>query len=188
MKGTFLPGDCLHYKPESPTNISVGDIVIFRNQKANINSNESVHRVIAWNARGLITRGDNNSQKDNNPVDAKNLVGKVTYFERNGKKYPVCDGYLGILRARRLHVGTFVKKILRFFFKKIYSLLKKSGIVSYLWHPVFQKIHLKTDKGLLVKYLHGKLTVAYWYPDQGYFRCKKPFDLVLRRPNLKIIP
>ncbi|MCK5056117.1 MAG: signal peptidase I, partial [Candidatus Aminicenantes bacterium] len=184
MKGTFLPGDCLHYKRESLSNISAGDIVIFRKQKVNTNSNELVHRVIARDADRLFTRGDNNPQKDNDPVLTENLVGRVTHFERKGKKYPVLGGTPGFLRARVHHAVNYVNKILKFFFKKKYSLLKKSGVVAYLWHPVLKKISLKTDKGLLVKYLRGKRTVAYWYPDRGYFRCKKPYDLVLRRPDL----
>lgn len=184
MKGTFLTGDCLHYKRESLSNITVGDIVIFRKHKADKNSNESVHRVIARNADRLYTRGDNNPQKDNDPVLSENLVGKVTHLERKGKKYPVRGGVRGYLWARTLHAVNYVKEILKFFLKKIYFLLKKSGVVAYLWHPVLKKIHLKTDKGLLVKYLRGERTIAYWYPDRGYFRCKKPYDLVVRRPDL----
>lgn len=184
MTGTFRPADCLQFEPESLGNIFPGDIVIFRKVKSSGEAEELVHRVVGRTSDRLFTRGDNNSYIDDSLVTTDNLVGKVTHVERRGKKRRVRSGLWGLLRARILHHPLFLKRSLMFFLKRAYNILKRSGIVLYLWHPVFKRILFKTDKGLLVKYLCGKRTVASWWPEQGYFQCKKPYDLVLHGPDL----
>jgi hypothetical protein len=44
-------------------------------------------------------------------------------------------------------------------------------------------VHLRTEHGRLVKYVYGGRTVAWWWPGQNRFECRKPFDLVLRRED-----
>ena len=186
MAGTFRPGDCLILKPVPLHHIRKGDVVIFRIIKDQEKEEEKhlAHRVMAVSPGELVTRGDNNPYCDDSPVTPDNLVGRVEIVERSGKKKRVRGDSRGLIRARLLHTRLILKKILKFFFKNPYRLIKKSRIVSYLWHPVFKIVYFKTDKGLLVKYLHGERTAAYWWLDQGRFQCKKPYDLVLRRPDL----
>jgi len=43
-------------------------------------------------------------------------------------------------------------------------------------------VRLVTDDGPLVKYVHGRRTVACWWPETQRFWCRRPYDLVVRSP------
>ena len=61
--------------------------------------------------------------------------------------------------------------------------LRKSGLISRLWHPRITQIRLQTARGSLVKYSCAGRTVARHWPEIGRFECLKPFDLVIPRPD-----
>jgi len=182
MSGTFRPGDRLHYTPTPISRIGRGDVVIFMVRKGNGKAEYPVHRVVSKIPGGLITRGDNNSGIDKLPVLPGDIMGIVTHLDRKGKKRPVHGGFRGVFRSTFLHARFPLKRILKFFLKKPYNAVKRSGIISTLWHPVLKKATFNTPKGPLIKYLYRGRTIAYWWPRQGLFHCKKPFDLILRPP------
>jgi signal peptidase len=74
MVPVFNPGDIVLVAKISPTNIKLGDIIEYRTEeRINI-----VHRVIEIQKNGnFITKGDANNTADSQPVDPRNVNGRV---------------------------------------------------------------------------------------------------------------
>ncbi|MBW1942971.1 MAG: hypothetical protein JRJ51_09080 [Deltaproteobacteria bacterium] len=191
MKGTFKFGDRLISESIPMQNIKPGDVIIYRRRNHEKNYEELVHRVISSLPEGMIVQGDNNPYIDKTPVTDRHLLGKVVYVERNGKRFPVQSGLIGLVRARISHGLGRVRRrmwtlILRMG-RSLYGRLRRSGLPGRLWRPPIDKILLRTKDGPLVKYLHQNRTVALYFPSNGRFLCRKPYDLVLSKDKLTLL-
>jgi signal peptidase len=75
MVPVFNPGDIAIVAKVSSDNIKLGDIIEYRTETINI-----VHRVIKIEKDGyFITKGDANNTADTEPVDPRNVTGKVVF-------------------------------------------------------------------------------------------------------------
>jgi signal peptidase I len=183
MKATFRPGDCLIVETVPLTDIYHGDVVVYRGLNYKGDKDELVHRVMCALPNGLVVQGDNNPCADKTLVTENNLVGKVSYVLRGGKKYPVRGKRFGLLRARALYRCSYIWGSLwdavRYLGRGSYSCLRNSGLIARFWHPSIKKVQLITENGILIKYVCRNRTVAYYRPANGWFKCRKPYDLVL---------
>lgn len=179
MLGTFHLGDRLTIEPLSIDEIRCGDLVVFQASDGQDGPVEYVHRAIGIAPCGVVTRGDNNPRVDTALVTATNLLGRVTHVERDGAIRPVRGGRLGLWRARLVHARQYLRRLGR----QPYVRLRESRLMCYLWRPYISQVHLATDDGPLIKYLSKGRTVARWWPEEGRFECRKPYDLVIPRPN-----
>lgn len=182
MRGTFHPGDCLILVSATMSDIGPGDIVVFQKPDSGSDSVQVVHRVISVTEIGLITRGDYNLKRDVAPVQLEKVVGKVRAVERMGKTTKVIDGRLGLWWARICWMLRQADFEFRRIFRRSYHFLRLSGLAPKFWKPAIQKMHLNTENGLLVKYLHRQQVVATWDTIRQRFDCRKPFDLVIPSP------
>jgi hypothetical protein len=189
MWGTFRPGDYLTVEPASIAAIRPGDVVLYRGRDPAGEPEDVVHRVVAVTPGGLVTRGDNNPQLDNVLVTQDNLVGRVTHVQRAGRTHPVWGGRLGMFRVRARHAWRRVLRLgwrlLRIVGRRPYRWLRESGLARRLWQPEMMRVLVITEDGPLVKYVSGRRTVAWWWPEAGRFRCRRPYDLVISRPGRK---
>lgn len=189
MEGTFQFGDHLIFEPAPLTGIQPGDVVIYRRLNHKGSHDELVHRVISSLPEGLIVKGDNNPHVDKTLVTEKNLMGRVSHLERNGKRFLVGDRHFGLLRARALHglrhVQAGIWALVRRMGRSSYRQLRNSGLIGRLWRPSIKKILLLTTDGPLLKYVCRNRTVAYYSPANGRFQCRKPYDLVLCKKKLE---
>lgn len=187
MLGTFRPGDRLIAEEVPVTVICPGDVVIYRGQEELGQPERIVHRVVAITPDGLVTKGDNSPYVDVDPVIADTLLGRVTHVERGGRVRRVRGGHWGLLHARALHVrggGRRVAwRLLRFVGRGAYRRLREGGLVRRLWRPAVTRICVEGEDGPLVKYVHHGRTVARWQPETGRFRLRRPYDLVISRPE-----
>jgi len=145
-----------------------------------------VHRVIAARSGGLVTRGDNNPGPDNDIVSPELLVGRVAALERRGQRLRVRGGTGGFILAS---IRRFIRRTYRFFFRVVrfplrpaYRLLRRSGIIGAIWKPRLTAVRFRSSSGPFVKYVHGGRTVAVWWPERRSFRCRRPYDLIIKRP------
>jgi signal peptidase len=81
MIPVFYPGDVVIVAKAPATSVRLGDIIEYRNVKEKINI---VHRVIEIHgdpgqADYFITKGDNNSAPDVDPVTPEQVIGKVVF-------------------------------------------------------------------------------------------------------------
>jgi signal peptidase I len=190
MLGTFRPGDRLLAEIVPLTAVRPGDVVIYRGQEKEGKPERIVHRVVAVTAGGLVTRGDNNRQVDKGLVTQDVLVGRVTHRERGGRVRPVWAGCWGVLQlwARRAwrRVRRLGWQLLRLVGAWLYRWLRTSGLAGRLWRPTITRLLVTTGNGPLVKYVHRQRTVARWRPATGRFSCRRPYDLIILRPDGKV--
>jgi signal peptidase I len=187
MAGTFQPGDYLTLEPATLASIRPGDVVVYRGHSPTDEPTDVVHRVVAVTPGGLVTRGDNNPGVDNSLVTQDALVGRVTHRERGGRVRRAGAGRWGAiqLRARRAwrRMWRLGWRLLRAVGRPVYRWLRASGLARRLWQPDITRLLVTTGNGLVVKYVHRQRTVARWRPATGSFRCQRPYDLIILRPD-----
>ena len=187
MAGTFRPGDYLTIIPASLESVQAGDVVAFEGMDAEGEPDVIAHRVVVVLPEGLATKGDNNPWSDGVLVTEDNLLGRVTRFERRGRRRRVCGGRWGLLRARwlraRRRAGWRSGRSVASMGRRPYRWLRGSGLVPRLWRPAITRVYLAADDDPVVKYVCGGRTVARWWPESGRFQCRKPYDLVISRPD-----
>jgi len=183
MSPTFKPGDFLCVQNVAFEDIHVGDVVIIQ---WGVNSGRLeyvVHRVISFRQEHLITQGDNNYDPDAQLLTNGNLVGRVTWVERQKQIYLVKEGYWGLAYARLIHCRNHIWLFIRRLGWRVYRLVRQSGVVSRIWKPSICQLHLTTENGPLIKFCYSGHTIAHWWPEKRYFNARKPFDLVIPNPE-----
>ena len=210
MAPLFRPGDSLRMEAVAFEQVRPGDVIVFRPAGCEGQDSEGmslkvsarpgagaapwppsategnqrvVHRVMALRSEGFITRGDANPSPDEGFVTPDQLEGRVAALERDGTTRHVFGGRVGHLRAGLARIGQRLGRPARRIASAPYCLLRASHIVRHWWNPKLRTLSLATPQGALVKFLHGNRTVARWWPGSGRFECRKPYDLVLRRPD-----
>ncbi len=179
MQGTFQVGDILFAESITSEDVRRGDVLAFFSSRRDKMRDVVVHRVVARVSEGLITQGDAMRLPDANPVCAQNLLGRVIQVQRSGRVYPVKNGWRGRLWARYVRLRRRLLSLGRV----PYRWLRASSIVRRLWRPPVASVTLATSEGLMVKYLCGGKTVAFWQPETSTYWCRKPYDLVLDAPG-----
>ncbi len=179
MRGTFRHGDVLLVTPADPSQVHPGDILAFFKRQADGSDALVTHRVQRRTTRGFITRGDNNAAPDPGAVSSERLVGRIDVIHRRGRACSVRGGRVGLWWAAFLRLR---RRLLRAI-EAPYRFLGKSGLARLLWRPRLQQVCLLTEQGPLIKYVHGRQTVASWWPRKGQFLCRKPYDLVIPKPG-----
>ncbi len=179
MHGTFRHGDVLLVTPVDPSQVHPGDILAFFKRQAGGSNALATHRVQRRTAQGFITRGDNNAAPDPGAVSSERLVGRIDVIHRRGHAYSVRGGRAGQRWAAFLRLRRWSLRAI----EAPYRFLCKSGLARLLWRPRLQQVHLLTGQGPLIKYVHGRQTVASWWPRKGQFLCRKPYDLVIPTPG-----
>ncbi|MGD1994274.1 MAG: hypothetical protein PVI59_13865 [Anaerolineae bacterium] len=180
MRGTFLPGDLLIVTPVALEDLQCGDVVAFQQPSArDDHPHQIVHRVRACTSAGLVTRGDQCLKVDQTAVTASDLIGRVLAVERDGQTRPVLGGWRGHARAAALRLWRRIAPAAGWPYRRV----RASGLARALWRPSLAQIHLETETGPMIKYVHRQRTVARWWPAEGRFWCRKPYDLVLVRPE-----
>lgn len=179
MRGTFRPGDLLRVTPIALQDLRCGDVVAFRRPGTARPGHQVAHRVQARKVEGLVTRGDQCRTIDRAIVTAQDLIGRVSAVEREGETRPVLSGRWGQTWAVALRLWRRLAPAVGWPYRR----LRSSGLARTLWRPQLAQIRLETEVGPMIKYIHRGRTVARWWPTEGRFWCRKPYDLVLPRPD-----
>jgi len=178
MLPTLRPGYLVYVRP-AKENLSPGDVIVFMRASDDCCF---THRVVAITERGLFTQGDNNLEPDTLQVSWEQIVGKVETMEVGGQRQPVLGGAKGLRAAKLRWAGLKLDYGIRRLLGGPLRALRLKRIVPMLWRPKIEEIHLKTERGPLVKYIYKQQTVAIWDPSRQRFDCRKPFNLVIPSP------
>jgi signal peptidase I len=88
MVPAIHPGDLLSIQPIDPKEVTLGDVVVYAREQVLV-----VHRVVRTSAGSsepyLVTRGDR-SLRDDAPIHAGELLGRVVSIERKNRRVNVC--------------------------------------------------------------------------------------------------
>ena len=183
MHGTFFLGDRLLIEPVLFDDIHPGDIILYRRTDNAGNTEELVHRVVVKGEGELITRGDQNRCNDISPVQSDQIIGKVVATVSGRYEQVVVGGSKGLQRAKLRWVRLRWHYIAYRLSLYPYHIFRSSRIIFKYWRPIITKIHLKTDRGPLVKYIYKQRTIAIWEASSRRFFCRRPFDLVIFPPE-----
>jgi hypothetical protein len=183
MTPTFQPGHLLYVRP-ARADIAVGDVVVFSDP---VGDGYVVHRVISASGVGWVARGDNNARADPFPVDRCQIIGRVEMAEVRGRIQPVRGGSQGLWSARirwRAHrMGRWLRRPV----VPLYRALRDSTILHRTlgrWlSPHLRVVRVETPTGPLFKTTYKGRIVARWWPQLDRYECRKPFDLVIPRPD-----
>lgn len=178
MLPTFQPGQHLYVKNVTK-DLAIGDVVVFKDfQKQLI-----VHRIYDLRESIAITRGDNNSTIDKNEIILDRLVGRVEQIEKNGTKVQFNTSKSRFLKIRAkwiyLDIQQCARRQLNQQYKRIIKFLGNKYLSNFVLQRLCKKIVLKSADGELVKYVLRGKTIAYCWPNQNRFFCKKPLDLFI---------
>lgn len=184
MHTTFHPGDLLHVTTVDIEELQRGDVVAFRRPGSADPRQQVVHRVQARTSLGLITRGDRCRTADDAVVTAKDLIGRVFAVEHDGETRPVLGGWPGHVWAVGLRLWHRIAPAAGW----PYRYLRSSRLARTLWRPQLAQVRLETEAGPVVKYVHRGRTIARWWPAEDRFWCRKPYDLILPRPDGEAVP
>ena len=101
--GSMLPflrdGDLLEVHPVAPVEVRVGDVICYEPSPGAL----CLHRVVARDGRGFVTRGDALTQVE--VVPAASVLGRVSAVERHGRAWRL-DTWSARWRARAIVVAS----------------------------------------------------------------------------------
>jgi hypothetical protein len=181
MRGTFHVGDLLTLVKAHIHDIRPGDIIVFERSGSSKTPGEIVHRVMRRSFNCLITQGDAVDHEDTVVVSANDIVGRVCYKEHNGRTSTVHGGWIGLCRGRWLHFYWRTRRQTMRVIQKPYAMLKASSIVPRLWKPEIFRVMINSEDGPCIQHVSKNRIVARFWPEQGRFECRKPWDLVIRK-------
>jgi len=101
--GSMLPflrdGDVLEIRPVASVEVRVGDVICYEPSPGAL----CLHRVVARDGRGFVTRGDALTQVE--VVPAASVLGRVSAVERHGRAWRL-DTWSARWRARAIVVAS----------------------------------------------------------------------------------
>jgi signal peptidase I len=181
MLPTFRPGELIYSRPIDE-GCRPGDVVVFKRFS---DKTHTVHRIVSISGSRFITRGDNNSRIDPNPVKSSELIGRVEMVEVANQLKPVRGGKSSLRKARIRWGKEAFKKRIPLFLRNRYGKIRQSRMFVMILHKFLGK-HMKTiriqiPEGTLIKTTYKDRTVAYWIEGTEVFYCRKPFDLIIKK-------
>lgn len=183
MIPTFCPGHLLYVRPTAH-DITSGDVIVFADPSGN---SYVVHRIVAMTDTEFVTRGDNNSSNDPFPILSDQVIGRVEIVDNQGCLKLVQGGNRGLWGAWIRWGIRRADRWLRHAFRLPYQALRNSSVFRRFFSRWFschlKVVRLKTPDGPLFKTTYRGRTVACWWPKLNRFECRKPFDLVIPRPD-----
>ena len=184
MNPTFKAGDRLRVVPYDSRNIKVGDVIVFSPQG---NERTITHRVIAIDARGVMTRGDNNNQIDPWYLQHHEIMGCVSAASRGAATIKVAGGRRGILYARLRWVIKHVDRTISRPLHPLYHRLADTGILSRLL-PSWARprvVHFTKPSGQETQLLMGKQVIGRRRAGADQWQIRRPFRLFIDQSLLQ---
>jgi signal peptidase I len=185
MNPLLQPGDVLQVVPYEGRKIREGDVVVFPYPRTRMTM---VHRVVAVNSSGVITKGDNNSALDDWVLKPSYIVGQVAAIRRAGQIFPVpreVPASLYLLKARQWFSQASSRLL-----QPVYHRLAQSGLFhGYLaaWMKP-RLLYFPRSEGHEWQLWLGSLLIGRKLPTQSYWTIRRPFRLFVDLTSLPCQP
>ncbi len=173
MNPLLQRGDTLLVVPCGSDEIQPGDIIVFTDPLRG----QVVHRVVAARPEGVVTKGDNNPTVDERPVAPRDILGRVTGLERQGRTLPVsrqAPAALYLLKARHWFDRAF-----SWLLQPVYERLAQSGVcrrpLSALIKP--RLVYVPRAEGPEGQLWLGNVLIGRKMPRQSRWSIRRPFGL-----------
>lgn len=185
MNPRLQEGDILQVLPYDGQEICVGDVVAFSHPEK---PEKVIHRVVAVSSRGIMTRGDNNTDVDDWILKPGDLMGKVVAIQRQGRTLLVPQDVpvsLYVLQGRQW-LDRAVSRLLH----PLYHRLAQSGLFQgrlAAWMKP-QLIYFSRSEGVEWQLWLGRLLIGRKRPHQSCWTIRRPFRLFLDEASLPSQP
>ncbi len=177
MNPTLREGDLLEVKAYGYESICIGDVILFKRESGII-----VHRVVNVYENGLVTRGDNNIEKDPGLLNSKDVVGRVIAFWRGKRRKKVLRGSTGIIAAKFNITKNKIMLTIFDFLAPFYRLISSKGI--FKWVSILAKPKIVKFGDSDLKLMFGSHEIGKYKEGSGWF-IKPPFKLIIDDTSLQ---
>jgi len=183
MYPTLKPGDGPSIIPYGNKKIRIGDVIVFSHPQGR---HHIAHRVFSVDSQGIKTRGDNNPSIDPWILTPDDLIGRVAYAKRKGKRVRIRGGIRGRILAKAFrtikHIDSAVSKILH----PAYHWLARSGIFNKNTRllPKTRMLSFNRPEGIELQLLMGDRVIGRRLPGDGLWQILRPFRLFLDEASL----
>ena len=178
MLPTFQEGDALNIAACTAEELRPGDVVVFKSLKKN---RLIVHRVFCKEKKMILTRGDNNSDVDIEPLQYEQILGKVISARRLGDDIPIQQGLRGQYRSSVLRILKSANHGVSFLLHHPYHFLANLNWLSRIswFRSRIRIISYKRQAGEELQMLFGSRVIGYRRAGKTDWQIKKPFRLLV---------
>ncbi len=180
MNPLFKRGDTFLVVPCDPQEIHPGDVVLFLDSL----KRQVVHRVVAVNAEGLITKGDNNPALDDGVLAPHKIVGRVMAIQRQGRTLPVSrevPATLYLLKARHWFDRVIFPLLQPVYLRLAHSRLFQGRLAAWMKPRL---IHFPHSEGPEWQLWMGKILIGQKKPLDADWSIRRPFRLFVDEDTL----
>ena len=181
MNPTFRLGDSLMVIPCKA--LRVGDVVVFQSLEG---MQYIVHRVVALDSRGVITRGDNNNTIDKRILRPEEITGQVVAYRRGWRTVRIPGGIAGILYARTRRCIQYFKSRFSCLLQPLYRRISDSGIFRRVLPSRFKPkiVSFRKPDGVEMQLLLGKKVIGRRRQEWDCWQVLPPFRLIVDESSL----
>lgn len=175
MKPMLRSGDIIFAK-SSARKIQRGDIVVFSPPGE---ERFIIHRVVSITASGIKTRGDNNCNIDPGFLSPENVIGKVEYIQRSGKRISLLGGFWGQIYVYFLRVIFRSKASLIIILHPAYHWFSENFILRHSFTSCLKNriFAFYRPTGTELKLFLGRHVIATLLPQAKRWQIQRPFRL-----------
>ena len=183
MNPILRTGDLLEIVPYNGRQIRCGDAILFFCPEENRNV---VHRVVALEARGIKTMGDNNVHSDPWIVTPGQVVGYVARAQRSRRWRRIPSGYAGLLAAYLVRTVRYTSAQLSTLFRPLFPLMIGSHLGALLRRRFLATriIAFKHPQGTELQLLAGRRVIGALPQGQSTWMIRRPFRLFVDETSL----
>ena len=171
--------DYADIEPYNGRPVRKGDAVLFFSSGG---KHKVIHRVVSVGIDGIKTRGDNNSKQDRFTLKPEEILGRVTYIYRGGRKIRMH----GCLTSRLIMlVYRLVQRfglIASFIFSPAYRWLSKriylTSLIPVSMRPRVISFNGPEDDGSLI--MMGRLVIARRPAGKDEWNIRRPFRFFVK--------
>jgi signal peptidase I len=185
MYPTISPFDIIYYLPYDNGKYDCGDVVIFYDRDT---ERKIAHRIISIGPEGIRTCGDNNLYPDGKLLKVNEVLGKVAYLERDGKRRPVHGGSIGKALGKMRHVRNFSLRLLLRMVYPIYDAAARSGLFRkfFVHRSKLRYVSFKRRTGVEMQLLLGKRVIGVRHAGAVRWKLRPPYRLFIDESSLPV--
>jgi signal peptidase I len=187
MNPVLKSPDILHVRPYGRSRIRCGDVVVFRALDGDC---KVVHRVVSVDGNEFRTKGDNNWHLDSWALKPEDVIGRVEWIDREGKRIRIYGGLIGRVQADALKAGRLLSSGVRFVLRPLYRRLSQSRVLKqwFAGRMATRIISLERAEGTELQLLLGRRVIGRRPAGRRYWHIRHPFLLVVDEESLPQVP
>lgn len=176
MNPLLVNGDGLHIVPYGDRTIRPGDVVVFVPAGS---EKKVVHRVVSVDAQGIKTRGDNANVVDPWTLTPDNILGRVTYIQRKGRRRTIFGGFRGRITAHSFRCRRLFGAVVSFLLRPVYHRLSRSTLLRKMLHGLLKPrvLFFRRIEGMELHLVVGHWLIGRCPPGKDHWEIKRPFRL-----------